>query len=299
MILVSRNLGLVGKNMAIDYFKASIVCNFESGVHFVKHNDISELEIGKIIFGSTAVKEHIILTVKSSDTDIPLDKLEPLTMVQRRNKTIVVVCSVEHDTGHFVMILSDKRGPEAVEVLKINYAASKIKVYPSSDTGNSQSSETKQKANIAETKSPDHSKAVLSTEPLIQGDTATLEIGATLGERLVSREPSTLGDDTPLEEAATDKEEAQSGSIAESTDRETNTTGNVCHMTNSTVANILKLLNAKSSNKVDGLVTELSLQQIAEATVTDLEMDQDGNIMFLLKRKDGGTYCVTTKYFMP
>ena len=154
----------MGKEVTTDFVKAHLICSFDSGIRFVKHNANCENHIGKILIISTAVKADIMLIVKASYTDIPLCKLKPLTMVERRNKEIAVVYSVEDDTSKFVMILTDKQGAEAVEVLNINHSSLKFTVHSLSDTGKATSGKAGQIANIAETISPANTEPVISRE---------------------------------------------------------------------------------------------------------------------------------------
>ena len=264
-----HQLNTYGKEVLISIFKTNLLCSFESGIYFVKRNDAGEMTIGTFLFNCTEIKPDTMLTVRASDTYIPLCKLKPLTMVERRNKAIVVVCSVEDDTSKFVMILADKQGAEAVEVLKINYASSKLTVHPLADTGNATSGEAGQTANIAETKSPKN------TEPVI------------------SREATTSG------EATSEEPEDRTGNITESTSLNRIVAADLRLVTKRTEPAILTTKETKASEEANSPITEYTLQKIAEATVIDLEMDQDGNIVFLLDTKDKERYCVCTKYFMP
>ena len=281
---------IYSKPLTMSFFKVTLLCNFANSICFVRRNDMGELEIGQFMFSSTSVTEKLMCTVESSETDIPLEKLRPRTMVQRRNEAIVVACSVEGDTENLVMILTDKRGAEAVEVLKIDYAASKLEVV---NAGNADSDENKEKR--PETKIG----SVVPRAPSVLEETVTaanamLGETPTTGASFISEQNSIAADVAVLAEAGTEQEDVRPGGETSFTDMDSNNTGGSYQMTNR-----MKKLSAETSTEINGPVTENTLKQISEATVTDLEMDEEGNIMILLDKRDCGSYCVCTKYFFP
>ena len=67
------------------------------------------MTVGIITFSLEEITPNTIHTVRQSDTDIALSRLQSFTMVERTNKGIIAVCSVENDNNKFVMIRTDKK----------------------------------------------------------------------------------------------------------------------------------------------------------------------------------------------
>ena len=59
-----------------------------------------------------------------------------------------------------------------------------------------------------------------------------------------------------------------------------------------------KSKDTKDKDKIAKL-GQTKIQDIAEAKLVDLEMDSEGNIMFVLETNDGRSYCAFTKYLLP
>lgn len=235
IIWIDRKCDLITEDVPCTFYEANLLCRLESGIYFVKHGENQEIRIGKFLFLAKEIEADTVHTVKSSDLDIPLCKLKPLTMVEMKNTGVVVVCSVEGDISKFVMILTDKRGNEAIEILEIEYSVSKLRVHLSANT-TSEDIES-QTTNIADSSLAENAQSTTSEEV-----------------------------------------EGQKENFIESTEQTSETA---------------------LFGEAESQTSESTLRNIAEATVVDLEMDQDGNIMFLLESKDGKTYCVCTKYFLP
>ena len=217
----------------VTFFKTNILCCLESGLYFAKQDENGDIVVSNITFGFKEITPNTIHIIRKSDTDIPLLKLKPFTMVEMPNKGIIMVCSIEDDNSKFVMILTEKTGPEAIEILEVDYSLSQHRVY--------HTSESEENATLDEDitdSSPTNSNT--TTSEVVDGLTATFteSVSWTEIESAVSGEP-------------------------------------------------------------DVQISESTLRNIAEATIVDLEMDIDGNIMFLLENSDGKSYCACAKYFMP
>ena len=212
-------------NVPVTFFHTDILCHLGSGLYFAKHEDNGDMTVGNITLSLKEIIPNTVHTVRQSDTNVPLCKLKPFTMVETLNKGIIVVCSVVGDNSKFVMIRTDKTESEAIETLELDYLLSELRVY--------------------ENLEDDDEKESLD----MLNDIA-------IGNFLVNNTPKIY-------------------SVTES----------------NVVYSIL--------GKTDAKISESTLGSIADATLVDLEMDIDGNIMFLLERKDGNSYCVCTKYLMP
>ena len=218
----------------VTFFKTNILCRLESGLYFAKQDENGDIVVGNITFGFNEITPNTIHIIRKSDTDIPLLKLKQFTMVEMPNKGIVVVCSIEDDNSKFVMILTEKTGPEAIEILEVDYSLPQHRVYHTSESEENATLDE----DITDSSLPTNSKT--TTSEVVDGLTATVteSVSWTEIESAVSGEP-------------------------------------------------------------DVQISESILRNIAEATIVDLEMDIDGNIMFLLENSDGKSYCACAKYFMP
>ena len=205
----------------VTFFHTDLLCHLESGLYFAKHEGNGDLTIGNIMFSLKEIKPNIIQTVRQSDTDIPLCKLKPFTMVDRKDKYIIVVCSVDDDNSKFVMIRTDKDGPEAIELVELDYSLSELRVYAESEDLENNTKSAYDVYNVFATS--DFMTSYVK-HPYI--------VSSVLGE-------------------------------------------------------------------TDVKISECDIENVAKATLTDIEMDIDGNIMFLLESSDDKSYCVCTKYIIP
>ena len=194
----------------VNFFHTDLLCSLESGLYFAKHEENGDVTIGNLTFSLKEIKPNIIQTVRQSDTDIHLCKLKPFTMVERK-KYIVVVCSVDGDNGKVVMIRTDKEGPEAIELVELDYSLSELKMYAESED-------------------------LENNEPMYVSSHAYIK---------------------------------------------------------------LPFIASSALGETDVKISECDIENVAKATITDIEMDIDGNIMYLLESSDDKSYCVCTKYIMP
>ena len=194
----------------VNFFNTDLLCRLESGLYFAKHEENGDVTVGNITFSLKEIKPNVIQTVRRSDTDMPLCKLKPFTMIERKDKYVIVVCSVDDDNSNIVIIRTDKYGPEAIEILKVDYSLSELKVY-------------------AESEDPENITELAYIPAYVKHPNV---VSSGLGE-------------------------------------------------------------------TDVKISEWDIENVAKATLTDIEMDIEGNIMFLLESSDDKSYCVCTKYMMP
>ena len=223
----------VATSIPVALFQTSLLCHLVSGLYFVKQEDTGDMVVGNITFNHKEIKLDIIHTVRQLDTDIPLCKINPLTMVERKDKGIIVVCSLESDNSKFVMVRTYKEGPEGIEILEVDYSRSELRVI---------------------------------------------------------NEISADKENAPLDVDSTDV------TVTTQIHTKTTTEDDVNNLTTTFAeSNVISTMLRQK----DSQISESALERITDATLIDLEMDGDGNIMFLLERKDGHSYCVCTKYLMP
>ena len=195
LVVAREENDVVETAIPVTIFFTDLLCHLESGLYFARKEDNGDMTVGNITFCLQEIKPNTVQTVRQSDTDIPLWKLQPLTMVERTNKGIIVVCSVEDHNSKFVMIRTDKVGPEAIEILDVDYTLSDLRVYKEShenvdnealDTDISDSSVTASTQTEAGTTENDD-KCQLST------DTESNFVTTVVGETKAKISESTLG----------------------------------------------------------------------------------------------------------
>ena len=228
---IARGQGnVVDTAIPVTFLKTDLLCHLESGLYFAKHEYNGDMTVGSITFSLMEIETNTVHSVRQSDTDVPLCKLKPLTMVEGTDNSIIVVCSVEDDNSKLLMIRTDQEGPEAIEILDVDYSLSDLRVYKESED--------------------DDENELLDTNITDASVTASTHTEATT-------------------------EKSQTPTVTES--------------------NFVTTIAGETKAKI----SEFTLGNIAEATLVDLEIDIDGNIMFLLERKNGNSFCVCTKYIMP
>ena len=232
-VLYNTQGNLFETAIPVTFFHTNLLCHLESGLYFAKKEDNGDITIGTITFSLKEIATNTVHTVRQSDTYIALCKLKPLTMVESTNKGIIVVCSVEDHNSELVMIRTDKDGPEAIEILEIDYSLSELSVFK-------ESGDNDKNAAVDADSTDETVNAPTYTNVMTEDDFDDLGSAIT-----VSNEVFTMAGNTDAE------------------------------------------------------ISEAALGSIFDATLADLEMDIDGNIMFLLERKDKNSYCVCTKYLMP
>lgn len=98
-------------------FTTDLLCELGVGMIYVKHEkDNNNINIGRLKLTRVVKSEDIIFSLTQDNIPVPLRKLIPYTIAEGKYGDLVIVCAVEDDISHLVMILPMKQSAEILEI---------------------------------------------------------------------------------------------------------------------------------------------------------------------------------------